>query len=150
MEREIDTVCKFMPKLEEALDVRKDNVISSDHFNKDFLNIIASSNIAKSEEFSKNIDFLKKQYKLNELFSDTYDEAAKYGEKFLYIIPYSEAVSKLLEDKVKDGATITSKLENCNFAIDFGIWFCVGKKDELSYEEYETVIIYAKALIPSR
>ena len=37
LDNEIDTVCKYMPKLEEALQVQRDCVLSADHFSKDFL-----------------------------------------------------------------------------------------------------------------
>ena len=33
-----------------------------------------------------------------------------------------------------------SKIEKSNLAIDYGDWFSVGKKDDLSNEEYETII----------
>ena len=36
-DKEIDLVCKYMPKLQEALDTKKDHVLSPDHFNKEFL-----------------------------------------------------------------------------------------------------------------
>ena len=35
IDREIDVVCKYMPKLEQALDIKADHVLSADHFNKD-------------------------------------------------------------------------------------------------------------------
>ena len=37
LDQEIDTICKYMPKLEEALQTLRDNVLSADSFNKDFL-----------------------------------------------------------------------------------------------------------------
>ena len=43
-----------------------------------------------------------------------------------------------------------SKIEKSNLAIDYGDWFSVGKKDDLSNEEYETIVKTAKALIPWR
>ena len=39
MDREIDVVCKYMPKLEQALDIKADHVMSADHFNKDSIEI---------------------------------------------------------------------------------------------------------------
>ena len=35
---QIDMILKYMPKLKEALNIKKDNVLSSDNFNKTFLN----------------------------------------------------------------------------------------------------------------
>ena len=39
MDREIDVVCKYMPKLEQALDIKEDHVMSADHFNQDSIEI---------------------------------------------------------------------------------------------------------------
>ncbi|MCK9199325.1 MAG: hypothetical protein M0P49_06955, partial [Bacilli bacterium] len=38
-DNDIDTICKYMPQLDEALEIKKDNVLSADHFSKDFLTI---------------------------------------------------------------------------------------------------------------
>ena len=35
---EYDTILRYMPKLKEALEAKKENVLSSDNFSKDFLN----------------------------------------------------------------------------------------------------------------
>ncbi|MEM5557507.1 tRNA 5-methoxyuridine(34)/uridine 5-oxyacetic acid(34) synthase CmoB [Aliarcobacter cryaerophilus] len=43
-----------------------------------------------------------------------------------------------------------SKIEKSNLTIDYGDWFSVGCKEDLSNEEYETIIKTAKALIPWR
>ena len=40
LELEIDTVLKYMPKLKEALECKKDCVLSADHFAKDFVNLL--------------------------------------------------------------------------------------------------------------
>lgn len=100
LDTEIDTVCKYMPKLEEALSAKKDSVLSSDHFSKDFLNVrfpTASDNA----KFSQRIDEIKKKYKLQKLAEEMYDDTAKYGEKFVYCVPYNIAIAKLLANKPK-------------------------------------------------
>lgn len=100
LDTEIDTVCKYMPKLEEALSAKKDSVLSSDHFSKDFLNVkfpTASDNA----KFSQRIDEIKKKYKLQKLAEEMYDDTAKYGEKFVYCVPYDIAIAKLLANKPK-------------------------------------------------
>ena len=38
-DKEVDVICKYMPKLVEALDTKKDNVLSADHFDKEFINV---------------------------------------------------------------------------------------------------------------
>lgn len=98
LDDEIDTVCKYMPDLEEALDAKKDAVLSADHFSKDFLNIKFPTDIANTQ-FAQRITELKKKYKLQKLSEDIYDDTGKYGEKFVYIVPYSAAISRLLATK---------------------------------------------------
>ena len=47
-----DLICKYMTKLEDALEIKKDNVLSSDNFTKDFVNIISGkSNSEYIDEF---------------------------------------------------------------------------------------------------
>lgn len=121
MDNEIDVVCKYMPKLLEALDTRKDNVLSADHFSKDFITICNSSNVSKENTFNDRINTIKKKYKLAELLEDTYDRASKYGEEFIYIVPYKKALAKLL--KTKGGTTMTSKMnmEQATIVTESGI-----------------------------
>ena len=42
------------------------------------------------------------------------------------------------------------KIEKKDLKVDFGDWFSVGFKEDLSNEEHETIIKTAKALIPWR
>ena len=99
LDNKIDTIIKYMPKLQEALDVRKDNVLSADHFNKDYITIANSDTIDTSETFSKRLKEIKDKYKLLEFFEEVYDDTAKYGEQFVYAVPYKNAISKLLQSK---------------------------------------------------
>lgn len=104
-DKEIDLVCKYMPKLQEALDTKKDHVLSPDHFNKEFLKIkkdneLSTDNSQKSM-FNKDIKVLKDKYKLEEFIENSYDNVSKYGEDFVYHVPYSTAIDKLLANKAK-------------------------------------------------
>ena len=62
-DKEIDLVCKYMPKLQEALDTKKDHVLSPDHFSKEFLKIIKDSDLSIDDNeksiFNKDIKVLK-------------------------------------------------------------------------------------------
>lgn len=98
-DQEIDICCKYMPDLEDALEAKKDNVLSADHFSKDFINVLNPSNVNEELSFHERIDELKSKYKLIELFEDIYDKTAKYGEQFVYIVPYSKALNRLLATK---------------------------------------------------
>lgn len=98
-DEEIDIICKYMPTLEDALEAKKDNVLSADQFTKDFINVINTSNVNRSTTFNERASSLKNKYNLIELFEDMYDRATKYGEDFVYVVPYSKALSQLLASK---------------------------------------------------
>lgn len=95
-----DLICKYMPKLEDALEIMKDNVLSSDNFTKDFINIISR----RSDEeyinlFNDRALILKDKYNIQELFEEMYYKTSKYGEYFLYEVPYKKAYERLLQRK---------------------------------------------------
>ena len=98
LDDEIDAVCKYFPDLLEALEIKKEGVLSADHFSKDFLTIIPPDGVNEAT-FSERIKQIKKNYNLADLIDEAYDKAAKYGEQFIYIVPYSLALSKLLTNK---------------------------------------------------
>lgn len=98
LDDEIDTVCKYMTRLEEALNAKKDSVISADHFSKDFLDIKFPTDV-DNEQFAQRIVELKKKYHLQKIVEEIYEDTAKYGEKFTYCVPYSTAISRLLANK---------------------------------------------------
>ena len=98
-DEEIDMICKYMPKLEEALDAKKDNVLSADNFSKDFINVLNTSNVKEEVAFQDRIDNIKKTYKLLDLFEECYDNTAKYGEQFIYIISYEKAFNRMMTSK---------------------------------------------------
>ncbi len=94
-DREIDLICKYMPKLEEAIEVKKDMVLCADQFNKDFISIRNKSSIDDDAFFNSEIDIIKDKYDLaNKIDFATY-EAYKYGEQFLYIVPCSKAIEQI-------------------------------------------------------
>lgn len=100
LDQEIDTICKYMPKLEEALAVQKDCVLSADHFSKNFLSFQKISASTTSEvTFSERCKRMETRYKLAELTDAMYDDIAKYGECFVYRVPYNIAIGKLLASK---------------------------------------------------
>ena len=98
LDDEIDAVCKYFPDLLEALEIKKEGVLSADHFSKDFLTINSPNGIDDAA-FSERCKDLKKTYDLLALIDEIYDNAAKYGEQFVYIVPYSTALSRLLTNK---------------------------------------------------
>ena len=97
---EIDEILKYMPKLYEALLTIRDNVLSADSFSKDYLNMEANTPTRESEEqFARNIEDMKKRYDLLNLTTEIYDDESKYGEVFIYCVPYTKAIQRLIDRK---------------------------------------------------
>ena len=119
---EIDTVLKYMPKLKEALLILRDNVLSTDHFSRDYISAINISDISNDTLFDKRLEELKTQYKLLENLEKWYFNASKYGEDFIYIVPYSKAIAQIMKDKQNTVTRGTMNMES--FEYDFG----TGKK----------------------
>lgn len=122
IDEEINEVLKYMPKLQEALDTIKDNVLSSDSFSKDFLNL--ESKVAPTreteEQFARNITDMKDRYEMLKLTSQIYEKASKYGEVFVYCVPYSKAIDRLIEKKKSNDAkniTVKTNLESAQVNI---------------------------------
>lgn len=98
LDDEIDAVCKYFPDLLEALEIKKEGVLSADHFSKDFMTIVTPDGVEEATH-AERVKQIKKTYNLLKFVDDIYDRAAKYGEQFIYIVPYSTALSRLLTDK---------------------------------------------------
>ena len=100
LDNEIDTVCKYMPDLDESLAVQKDCVLSADHFSKDFLNITMSGmDNSDLDIFNDRIKEIKRKYNLPAFIEEVYDDTSKYGEVFIYRVPYTLAIGRLLGNK---------------------------------------------------
>lgn len=98
MDAEIDSTCKYFPDLEEALAVLKEGVLSPDYFSKDFLTLNSSS-VQDKEIFEERVKDLKKKYNLLTFVDEVYYRTSKYGEDFIYVVPYATALSRLLTNK---------------------------------------------------
>lgn len=117
LDREIEMVCKYMPKLVEALETRKEHVLSADHFSKDSINIKNSSTTDTDVSAINNIKEMKEKYEVSELMSNIYDEIDYRGEAFVYIVPYKKAIAKLM-DKRNTINQIGVQNESFNFTYD--------------------------------
>lgn len=91
-----DLICKYLPRLEDALELKRDNVLSSDNFSKSFINP-KSMKSSKEEiiKFNNNVKRLQKIYEIDEFLDKTYMNMSKYGEDFIYIAPYRLALQRL-------------------------------------------------------
>jgi hypothetical protein len=105
---EIDTIIKYMPKLQEALDTKKDAVLTADTYGNGFLG--GCKNLSKSHEgaaenFQKRLKEIKEIYKLEEFLEQSYDNASKYGDDIIYIAPYNKEISGLINNRQRNGIT---------------------------------------------
>lgn len=100
LNNEIDVVCKYMPKLEEALDAIKDSVLCADNYEKETL-MFSSTNISPNQNsiFNEDIKIYMKQYNLVDKVESWYNQTSKYGEALIYNVPYNKALSILLDRK---------------------------------------------------
>ena len=114
VDMELDEVCKYMPKLQEALNTITDNILSADSFHKDYLNIVndLSNSNTTDEQFAHNIDELKTIYDLSKLIKEIYNKESKYGETFIYIVPYDKAIQRLMDRKNKTSITKVTATES--------------------------------------
>lgn len=104
---QIDLICKYMTKLEDAIDIKKDSVLSSDNFTKEFVNVVSTkSSKIFIDTFNDKATNIKDKYDVQELFEDMYYKTSKYGEYFLYQVPYHRAFKRLIERKHRFGQGI--------------------------------------------
>ena len=93
-----DTMCKYFPKLQDALEITRDNVLSADSFSKKFLNPKSvKTSATEARIFTSNTEKIEKRYDMSEFLDDTYMRVSKYGEDFVYIVPYTVAFQRMVE-----------------------------------------------------
>ena len=114
LDEQYDMICKYMPELKEALEIKKDNVLASDNFTKEFINPTLLGSIDENVFNSRTIE-LKNKHNLNQLFDEIYDDTSMYGEYFLYIVPYQKALSKLLDKQ--DNTNLNKGVQYESFAL---------------------------------
>ena len=152
---EIDVVLRYMPKLREALSILKDNVLSTDHFSKDFISVINASDISNEDMFAKRLEEMKSIYNLLENLEKWYMETSTYGECFVYMVPYSKGIAQVLKDKSNtiitrssinleagtiDGQSIPENWDSLKNTKQYGelvIELCHSNCINSVYEEYE-------------
>lgn len=102
LDSEIDMVCKYMPKLEETIKLKIDNILFSDHFDYSFLRYNETGNFVNttdSSQFESNISMISEKYNMEEFLEDNLYNVLKYGESFVYCVPYKTAIQRLLNSK---------------------------------------------------
>ena len=92
-----DLICRYLPRLMDALEIKRDLVLSADNFSKSFINPKSvKSNKKDVERFSANAKRLEKEYDFSNFIIKTYNNVTKYGEDFIYVVPYNVAFKRLL------------------------------------------------------
>lgn len=103
-DKEIDLLLRMLPKLAEALDVLKDAVLSADSVSKEFVYPkVTISDDTELKVVTDRINKLSTKYNLTTQIEEWYDSASRYGESFVYNVPYSKAISNLLARKQQSG-----------------------------------------------
>lgn len=92
-----DMICRYLPKLLDALEIKRDNVLSADNFSKEFINPKSSrTNKIELEKFSSNTKKLEREYEISKFLEKSYMNTSKYGEDFVYVVPYHVAFERII------------------------------------------------------
>lgn len=98
LDKEIDTICLYMPLLEDALEEKQNNILSGDIFTRDYINMVNTTAEYKDDEFASKMTRLKDIYRLTELIDRIDFNTMKYGESFVYVMPYVKEFEKMLQE----------------------------------------------------
>lgn len=92
-----DIICRYLPKLLDALEIKRDNVLSADNFSKEFINPKSSrTNKIELEKFSSNTKKIEREYEISKFLEKSYMNTSKYGEDFVYVVPYHVAFERII------------------------------------------------------
>ena len=99
LDNEIDVVCKYMPKLTECVNCIKDSILTADNLEKDYLTF-TTKDLPSSElpTFNAKMQTAIEKYKLYKRAEVWVNNTIKYGEQFIYRVPYKKALSILLNN----------------------------------------------------
>lgn len=120
LDREIDVICKYVPKLNKALDIKLKHVLTADHFNNDNIQIELVNNEGDKNNDTAliqnspkdDIESFKKKYELTKLAKKIYKKTAKYGETMIYVISYNKALQRLLNKSKSSGPITEAYIDN--------------------------------------
>lgn len=117
IDAEIDMVCKYLPKLDEALQVRKEHVLTADSFTKSPMIVRPKNAVGDNASLAnENIISMMKKHDLEKRFDQWYTDMERKGEIFLYVVPYKKAIDALLKAKQstigKDGVDLQATNES--------------------------------------
>ena len=120
LDNEIDMVLKYCTKMMEALLLMRDAVLSADSFSKDIISAKTPAYSADSDmaSFEMRMGKLIKKYDIQNKLNMWYMNTSKYGEQFVYVVPYKVAIAKLLTNKANTASTYGNYLLNENGILD--------------------------------
>ena len=68
-----DLICRYLPKLLDALEIKRDTVLCSDNFDKNFVNPVSNkTSKSESSKFSANTKKIEVEYEISKFFDKTY------------------------------------------------------------------------------
>ena len=115
---EIDSICAYMYQLDEAIDIIRDNVLTSEEVSEGISMDIKFEGITDedSTEYKRTImDMFRNEGMTRKLKSHIVKNAIKYGSEYIMIVPYSEITDKLNNLRGGFGVTEnTSLFESSN------------------------------------
>jgi hypothetical protein len=117
LDNEIRMVCKYMPKLEDALETRKEHVLSADHYSKTNFKIKNVNGDAKESKSDSNLSKLRDKYEIDDLINTIYKDSDMMGEAFIYIVPYKKALQKLLNDTKDISSRLATNESTYNLSV---------------------------------
>lgn len=106
-----DMICRYLPKLVDALEIKRDNVLCSDNFEKRFINPKSNrTNKIELAKFASNVSKIEEEYHISEFIEKTYMNVSKYGEDFIYVVPYNVAIERIIRrsNRRKSGIKATN------------------------------------------
>ena len=116
LDREIDVVLKYVPRLKQAQKLMKQAVLSSEHMDKESTKITVfnairdtedANDAEQSETNEDKVKVCKKKYDWKKLEEELYDKTSTYGEQFVYILPYKKALERVMKSKENHGNIVT-------------------------------------------
>lgn len=126
----IDTVLHYCPKLDEALNAKADCILSADHFDRTFINVTSESSAEQEESvFNQRVSELMEMHEFEDKADEWYREAAKYGEVYVYRVPFDKATSRLLRAKDASNMALQKASINACGIVGEGV-SCNWSKDE--------------------
>ena len=116
MDREIDVVLKYVPRLRQAQRLIQDAVLFADHMEDDAVKITLLNAIqdpgdandqVSSETNEDKVKACKKKYDWDDFKEKLYNKTSYYGEQFVYILPYKKALERMMRNKESHSGIVT-------------------------------------------